>query len=346
MLWASKSPDGCRTGLEKENSGGWVVKPLLRVIVLALLSVVPASAQTDYPTRTVRFIVSASAGGGTDIIARMVAQQLSAMWGQAVIVENKTGAAGNTSAQLVARARPDGTTLFATFGGVLTINPHLFKELGFDADKDFVPITSLASSAFVLSVNPNVPARSVKELIAYARSRLPTRLNWGSTNKGSPDHLSGELFSIMSGVPMTHIPYRGGADALLDVLGDRVPVAYISIPAGLAHFQSGKLIPLGVTNSVRSPLLPDVPTISEAGLPGFDVQTWFGVWAPAGTPAPIVEKIYAGIRAVLDDAAIQKRLAENGYRPGGEPPVEFARFVKSETEKYGRIIQTIGLEKN
>jgi len=319
---------------------------VLRGILLALLLAAPASAETSYPDRTVRFIVSASAGGGTDIIARMVAQQLNALWGQPVIVENRTGGAGNISAQAVARAQPDGTTLFATFGGVLTINPHLFKELGFDPDKDFVPITSLATSAFVLSVNPNVPARNVQDLIAYAKSKLPTQLSWGSTNKGSPDHLSGELFGIMSGVPMTHIPYRGGADALLDVVGDRVPVAYISIPAALSHFKAGTLIPLGVTNRVRSPLLPDVPTISEAGLEGFDVQTWFGVWAPAGTPNPVIEKIYAGIKTVLQDPVVQKKLIENGYQPGGEPPAEFARFVKAETEKYGRIIQTIGLEKH
>jgi tripartite-type tricarboxylate transporter receptor subunit TctC len=318
---------------------------LLRGGLLALLIAAPAAAQTSYPDRTVRLIVSASAGGGTDIIARLVAQQLNALWGQPVIVENKTGGAGNISAQLVARAPPDGTTLFATFGGVLTINPHLFKELGFDPDKDFIPITSLASSAFVMSVNPSVPAKTVKEFIDYAKSKQPARLNWASTNKGSPDHLSGELFGIMSGVPMNHIPYRGGADALLDILGDRVPMGYISIPAALSHFRAGKLIPLGVTNAVRSTLLPEVPAIAEA-LPGFDVQTWFGVWAPAGTPAPVVEKIYAGIRTVLQDEGVRKKLAENGYRVGGEPPAEFAKFVKLETEKYGRIIQTIGLEKN
>ncbi len=324
------------------------MKSVLRAALIALLSIAPiaASAQTAYPDRTVRFVVSASAGGGTDIIARLVAQQLNAMWGQPVIVENRTGGAGNLSAQFVARSQPDGYTLFVTFGGMITINPFLFKELGFDPDKDFTPITSLASSAFVMSVNPNVPAKTVKEFIAYAKSTQPIKLNWGSTNKGSPDHLSGELFSIMSGIPMNHIPYRGGADALLDILGDRVPMGYISIPAALTHFKAGKLVPLGVTNSVRSALLPEVPTISEAGLPGFDVQTWFGVWAPAGTPAPVVEKIYAGIKTVLQDPAVQKRLIETGYTPGGAPPAEFAKFVKVETEKYGKIIKTIGLEKN
>jgi tripartite-type tricarboxylate transporter receptor subunit TctC len=322
---------------------------LLRAAFLALVLLAPATApaQTAYPSRTIRFIVSASAGGGTDIIARLVAQQLNAMWGQPVVVENKTGAAGNISAQLVARAPPDGYTLFVTFGGVLTINPSLFKDLGFDPDKDFVPITSLASAAYLLTVNPDVvPAKTVSELIAYAKGRLPERLNWASTNKGSPDHLSGELFSMMAGVPMNHIPYRGAADALLDVLGGRVPLGYFSIPASLSHVRAGKLAALGLSDRVRSPLLPDVPTIAQAGLTGYEMLTWFGAWAPAGTPPDVIQKVHAGISAVLANETVRQRLIEGGYKPGGEPPAEFARFTKVETEKYGRIIRTIGLEKN
>ncbi len=324
------------------------MKSCLRAVLIGLLLAAPAgvSAQTAYPDRTVRFVVSASAGGGTDIIARLVAQQLHALWGQPVIVENKAGAAGNLSAQLVARSQPDGYTLFVTFGGVLTINPFLFKEMGFDPDKDFVPVTVLASAPYLMLVNPSaVPAKTVKEFIDFAKAQ-PTKLNWGSTNKGSPDHLAGELFSIMTGIPMNHIPYRGAADALLDVLGGRVPLGYFSIPSSLTHVKAGKLVALGVSDTTRSLLLPEVPTISEAGLPGYEMQTWFAVWAPAGTPAPVVEKLYSGIRTVLEDEAVRKRLIESGYRPGGSPPAEFAKFVKAETEKYGKIIKTIGLEKN
>jgi tripartite-type tricarboxylate transporter receptor subunit TctC len=324
------------------------MKSCLRAVLIGLLLAAPAgvSAQTAYPDRTVRFVVSASAGGGTDIIARLVAQQLHALWGQPVIVENKAGAAGNLSAQLVARSQPDGYTLFVTFGGVLTINPFLFKEMGFDPDKDFVPVTLLASAPYLMLVNPSaVPAKTVKEFIDFAKAQ-PTKLNWGSTNKGSPDHLAGELFSIMTGIPMHHIPYRGAADALLDVLGGRVPLGYFSIPSSLTHVKAGKLVALGVSDTTRSPLLPEVPTISEAGLPGYEMQTWFAVWAPAGTPAPVVAKLYSGIRTVLENEAVQKRLIESGYRPGGSPPAEFAKFVKAETEKYGKIIKTIGLEKN
>ena len=320
----------------------------LRAVLIALLLAAPAgvSAQAAYPERTVRFVVSASAGGGTDIIARLVAQQLHALWGQPVIVENKAGAAGNLSAQLVARSQPDGYTLFVTFGGVLTINPFLFKEMGFDPDKDFVPVTVLASAPYLMLVNPSaVPAKTVKEFIDFAKAQ-PAKLNWASTNKGSPDHLAGELFSIMTGIPMNHIPYRGAADALLDVLGGRVPLGYFSIPSSLTHVKAGKLAALGVSDTTRSLLLPEVPTISEAGLPGYEMQTWFAVWAPAGTPAPVVEKLYSGIRTVLEDETVRKRLIESGYRPGGSPPAEFAKFVKAETEKYGKIIKTIGLEKN
>ncbi len=324
------------------------MKLLSRGALLGLLLALSASAsaQTSYPDRTIRFVVSASAGGGTDIIARLVGQQLNVLWGQPVIVENKTGAAGNISAQLVARSQPDGYTLFVTFGGVLTINPFLFKDMGFDPEKDFVPITVLASAPYIMAVNPSVPTRTVKEFIAYAKSKQPTKLNWASTNKGSHDHLAGELFSIMSGIPMNHIPYRGAADALLDVLGDRIPLGYFSIPSSLTHFRAGKLVALGVSDRVRSPLLPDVPTISEAGLTGYEMQTWFGVWAPAGTPQDVVEKIYAGIAAVLRTDTVRQRLIDNGYQPGGAAPPEFRKFVKDETAKYGKIIETIGLEKN
>jgi tripartite-type tricarboxylate transporter receptor subunit TctC len=324
------------------------MRSLLLGVLLALVLALPgpASAQTAYPDRAIRFIVSASAGGGTDIIARMVGQQLNALWGQPVVVENKTGAAGNISAQLVARSPPDGYTLFVTFGGVLTINPFLFKDMGFDPEKDFIPITVLASAPYIMAINPSVPARSVKEFIAYAKSKQPSKLNWGSTNKGSPDHLAGELFSIMSGIPMNHIPYRGAADALLDVLGDRLPLGYFSIPSSLTHFRAGKLVALGVSDNARSPLLPEVPTISESGLPGYEMQTWFGVWAPAGTPPAVVDKIYAGISTVLQTENVRQRLIENGYKPGGATPAAFRTFVKDETAKYGKIIQTIGLEKN
>ncbi len=223
------------------------MRSILRTAAIGLLLVVSAtaSAQPSYPDRTIRFVVSASAGGGTDIIARLVAQQLNALWGQPVIVENKTGGAGNLAAQFVARAQPDGYTLFVTFGGVLTINPFLFKEIGFDPDKDFVPVTVLASAPYLMLVNPTViPARTVKEFIAYAKGQ-PEKPNWGGMTKGSPDHLAGELFSIMTGIPMNHIPYRGASDALLDVLGGRVPFGYFSIPSSLAHVKAGKLVALG-----------------------------------------------------------------------------------------------------
>ncbi len=320
---------------------------LVRIGFMALLLAAPgASAQSSYPERTVRFVVSAAAGGGTDIIARLVGQQLNALWGQPVVVENRTGGAGNIAAQFVARSQPDGYTLFVTFGGVLTINPFLFKEMGFDPDKDFVPVTVLASAPYLLLVNPTViPSKTVKEFITYLKAQ-PEKPNWGGMTKGSPDHLSGELFSMMTGIPMNHIPYKGASEALIDVLGGRVPFGYFSVPSSLSHVNAGKLVALGVSDTVRSPLLPSVPTISEAGLPGYEMQTWFAVWAPAGTPPEVIEKLYSGIRTVLQNSETQKKLVEGGYRPGGMPPGEFAKFVKAETEKYGKIVKTIGMQKN
>jgi tripartite-type tricarboxylate transporter receptor subunit TctC len=324
------------------------MKLFWRALLVGLLLATPASvsAQSSYPDRAIRFVVSASAGGGTDIVARLVGQQLHALWGQPVVVENRTGGAGNIAAQFVARSQPDGYTLFVTFGGVLVINPFLFKDLGFDPEKDFIPVTVLASAPYLLLVNPTViPSKTVSEFISHLKAQ-PEKPNWGGMTKGSPDHLSGELFSMMTGIAMNHIPYRGASDALVDVLGGRVPFGYFSIPSSLTHVNAGKLVALGVSDTIRSPLLPNVPTISEAGLPGYEMQTWFAVWAPAGTPAPVIEKLYAGIRTVLQSDAVQKKLIESGYRPGGMPPAEFGKYVKSETEKYGKIIKSIGMDKN
>ena len=324
------------------------MKSLLRAASIGLLlaSSVGVSAQTNYPDRTIRFVVSAAAGGGTDIIARVVGQQLNALWGQPVVVENRTGGAGNIAAQFVARSQPDGYTLFVTFGGVLVINPFLFRDIGFDPDKDFVPVTVLASAPYLLLVNPTViPSKTVKEFITYLKAQ-PEKPNWGGMTKGSPDHLSGELFSMMTGIAMDHIPYKGASEALIDVLGGRVPFGYFSVPSSLAHVNAGKLLALGVSDTIRSPLLPNVPTIAEAGLPGYEMQTWFAVWAPAGTPDPVIEKLYSGIRTVLQTEVVRKKLIDGGFRPGGMSPADFARFVKTETEKFGKIIETIGMEKN
>lgn len=320
---------------------------LMRLLcVFIILCGSAAFAQSDYPSRTIRLIVPTSAGGGTDIVARLVAQHLAAAWGQPVVVENRGGGAGIVGAVSVAKAAPDGYTLLVPFGGVLTINPYLYKELGFDSEKDFVPITMLASAPYLMLVNPKiVAATTIREFIDYAKSQQVT-LNYGSTNKGSPDHLAGELFNMMTGLKMNHIPYRGSADTIIDLLGGRMPLGYTTIPSAISYVESGALRAIGVSDLQRSPLLPNVPTIAESGLPGFEIRTWFAAFAPSGTPDAVVQKLYSGIKAVLQKEEVQKRLFDLGYSVGGMPPAEFAIKVKSEHEKYGKIINTIGLEKN
>jgi tripartite-type tricarboxylate transporter receptor subunit TctC len=305
----------------------------------------PAHAQ-EFPNETVRLIVTASPGGGTDQIARLFGSKLQEMWGQSVVVENKSGGGGNIGAQFVARSKPDGHTLLVSFGGVITINPYLYNELGYDPIKDLTPVTLLATAPYVLAVNPEVvPSKTVQEFIQYLKSR-PNELSWASTAKGSPDHLSGELFQQMSGTKMTHIPYKGGMEGLLDVIGGRVQLGFFTIPTALPHIQSGKLRALGSSDTKRVPLLPDVPTIDESGLKGYEVLTWYGVWAPAGTPDAVVQKIHADLKKVLESEEVSKRLRDMGYDPKGLGSAEFAKFISNESQKYGKIIDAAGLEKN
>lgn len=317
----------------------------LRALLMGLLLAAPGSvsAQTNYPDRTIRFVVSAAAGGGTDIIARLVGQQLNALWGQPVVIENRTGGAGNIAAQFVARSQPDGYTLFVTFGGVLVINPFLFNDMGFDPEKDFVPVTVLASAPYLLLINPTViPSKNVKEFITYlkAQSEKP---NWGGMTKGSPDHLSGELFSMMTGIAMNHIPYKGASEALIDVLGGRVPFGYFSVPSSLAHVNAGKLLALGVSDTVRSPLLPNVPTIAEAGLPNYSFETWFMVFAPAATPKPVIEKLNATLAAALQSPVVKERLAKEGFEALTSTPAQARTRLETEMPKWAKLVKERGI---
>lgn len=320
---------------------------LCRVVaaVLALASA-PAFAQGTFPDRAVRIVVSAAAGGGTDIIARLVAQELSAMWKQPVVVENKTGAGGNIAAQFVARAKPDGYTLLVTYAGAITINPHLYLDMGFDPDKDLAPITNLASSPMYVVANPKVmPARTPKEFIAFAKAS-PHPMNWASTAKGSPDHLAGETIAVLAGVKLSHVPYKGGADGIVDVLAGRVPVGIFTPPTAQAYVKAGQLVAVGGTGKTRSAMFPDVETFAEAGFTELDVATWYGVWAPAGIPPAVRDKIATDIRAVLKHDAIVKRTRELGMEIVGNSPGEFTVAIKEETDRYGKIVKAVGLPKN
>lgn len=302
-----------------------------------------ASAQSTYPDRLVHMIVPFSPGGGTDIIARLVAQKLSEAWGQSVIVENKTGANGNIGARYASVAKPDGYTILVSTSA-LTINPWLHEEAGYKLT-DFTPVILLASSPFVLLVNPKmIPATTLPEFIAFAKSK-DGQVAWASTSEGNAEHLAGSLLQQMGGFKMRHIPYKGGSDAIKDVMGGQVEVGVISLPSSLAYVSSGQLRAIAVTDLKRAPQLPNVPTVAESGIPGFELPTWYAVWVPNGTPAPIIDKIYNGIRDALRLEDVQKRVLEIGFRVGGGPRAEFADYVNKESDRYSKMITSIGLQK-
>jgi tripartite-type tricarboxylate transporter receptor subunit TctC len=311
--------------------------------VAAALALAPlaAQAQAPFPAKPITIIVPFSAGGTTDILARVVGQYMSKDLGQPVIVDNRAGAAGNIGAQIVARAAPDGYTLLMGTVGTHAINQSLYKKMPFDPIKDFAPLSRVALVPNLLVANPSQPYKTVKEMIAYAKAN-PGKITFASSGNGTSIHLSGELFQHMAGVEMQHIPYRGSAPAVTDLIGGQTAVMFDNMPSSIAYVKSGKLRALAVTTPKRSPALPDVPTIAEAGLPGYSATSWFGLLAPASTPAPVVGKLNASILKALADPEVKKKLAEQGAEPHGEKPEQFAEFIRSETAKWGKTVKQSG----
>jgi len=299
------------------------------------------AAQDAYPARPIRMVVPFGPGSVTDLLARIVAKQLTDGLGQTVIVENKAGAGGNIGAAEVATSAPDGYTLLVGPTSTNAIAPSLYKDLRFNPLKDFVPITNLATVANVLVVPPAVPARSTAEFISLAGKQ---NLSYASTGNGGSMHLSGELFKSMSHTSMVHVPYRGGGAALADLLPGRVDAMFCNLPLCLPHIQSGKLVALGVTSARRSSLLPDVPTIGESALPGYEVDGWFGLFAPAGTPPAIVQRLNTEVVRILDMPDIKAQLLAQGAEPAGGSAADFARFVQAEHDKWARVIQQAGIK--
>ena len=300
-----------------------------------------ASAQAAYPNKVITIVVPFAAGGTTDILARLVGQALGTELGQQVIVDNRAGAGGNIGSQLVARAPADGYTLLMGTVGTHAINAALYPKMPFDHVKDFAPISRVANVPNLLVANPQQPFKTVPELIAYAKAN-PGKVNFGSSGNGSSIHLSGELFKSMAKVDMVHIPYKGSAPAVADLLGNQIAIMFDNLPSAMQHVRSGKLRPIAVTTAKRSPELPDVPTIAEAGLPGYEATSWFGLFAPAKTPADVVDKIDAALIKVLASADLKKRLSEQGAEPYAEKPAQFAEFIKTETAKWGKVVKDSG----
>ena len=312
------------------------------VAALGAAALTPSAAHAQaYPTKPITIIVPFSAGGTTDILARVVGLHMGATLGQPVIVDNRAGAGGNIGGQTAARANADGYTIFMGTVGTHAINQSLYKKMPFDPIKDFAPLSRVAMVPNLLVANPNQPYRNVKELIAYAKAN-PGKVNFASAGNGSSIHLSGELFKQMTGVDMQHVPYKGSAPAVADLLGGQTSIMFDNMPSAIPHVKGGKLRALAVTTAKRSPALPDVPTIAESGVPGYEATSWFGLLAPAGTPPAVVGQLNAAILKALADPEVKKKLAEQGAEAHGETPAQFAAFIQSETAKWGKVVQASG----
>jgi len=296
------------------------------------------NAQEKYPAKPIRLVVPFAPGGSTDIFARLVADRLGASFGEPVLVENRAGASGNIGADAVAKAAPDGYTLLMATTGVMAINNALFKSMPYDAAKDFVPVIFIASITNVLAVPNDLPAKNVAELVALAK-KDPGKLTFASSGAGSSTHLSAELFKSMAGIDVVHIPFKGSGQALIDVVAGRVSMVFDNMPSALPHIKGGKLRALGVTGLKRSPALPDVPTISEAGIAGYDSLSWSGIAAPAGTPRDVVQRLNLETAVILLAPDMRQKLAEQGADAIGGSPEAFAEHVRREREKWGRLVR-------
>jgi tripartite-type tricarboxylate transporter receptor subunit TctC len=313
---------------------------LLALAALAALAA-PAVAQT-WPEKPIRLIVTFPAGGGADYVGRAIAPGLTQALGQSVIVENRGGANGAIGNEAVAHAAPDGYTLLLGAAGPLTIAPHL-EKLHFDVFKDLVPVGLVASSPFVLTVNPSVPAKSVAELTALAQKE-PGKLNFGSSGTGGAPHLAGELYKTLTGVQIVHVPYKGLAPAITDLLGGRVQILFADVGLVASHVKGGTLRGLAVTSAQRSPALPDLPTMIEAGVPGYTAGSWYAVLAPAGTPAAIVNRVNAELTRIAASPEIRAQFEKQGLTPGGGTPQDFAKLMQDDSQKWGKLIRERGIK--
>ncbi len=314
---------------------------LAAILVLALTLATTVSAQ-GYPSKPIRFVVPYAPGGNTDILARLLGQKLSEAWGQQVIIDNRPGAAGTVGAELVARAPADGYTLImGSFGNIIVAN-SLYKNLKYDPFRDFASIALVSLPPGILVENPAVPAQNVRELIAYAKSN-PGRLNYGSPGSGAWNHLFFELFNASAGISIVHVPYKGIAPAVVDLLGGQVQLAISAFPTALPHIRSGKLRALAVTSAKRSGLMTDVPTVAESGLAGYEAAGWFGVLAPAGTPPAVVTKLNTEINRILELPEIKASLASDGAEPAGGTPAQMTESARAASAKWSKLIRELNL---
>ena len=312
--------------------------------IVALLASTTAIAQpAAYPTKPIRIVVAYTPAGATDILARTIGQKLTEAWAQAVIIDNRPGANGNIGTEYAAKATPDGYTLLMVTAGTHGINPGLYRKLGFDAVKDFAPVSLVAMVPNVFVVNNAVPSKDLKEFIAYAKANQG-KLNYGSPGNGSTAHLSMELFKSMTGIQMVHVPYKGSAGVLADLIGGQIVVTMDNMPPYVPQVKAGKIRALAVSPARRSPALPDVPTVAEAGVPGYDSGAWFGLVAPANTPKDLVAKLSREIARILKLPDVSARLADLGAESVGGTPEQFSAHIKAEIAKWAKVIRDANVE--
>jgi len=316
--------------------------PRIHVAVIAALLAWPAvTAAQGYPSRSIRIIVPYAPGGSTDVVFRLLAPRLAEDLGQTVVVDNRPGGSSTIGLDLAAKAPPDGHTWGTpniTFGA----NPSLMKKMPFDSEKDLVPVSQVTVVTMVLSLHPSVPARSVKQLIALAKAR-PGELNFGSAGNASANHLATAKFMNMSGTNLTHVPYKGGGPAVISLVSGETSMLFATIPSAIQHIQSGRLRGLAVSRAQRNPALPEVPTVAEAGVPGFEAIEWNGVMVPAGTPPAVVRRIHQALAKVLGAPAMKERIVNVGAEVVGSSPEEFTAFIKSEFSAWARVIKEVGI---
>ena len=300
-------------------------------------------ALADYPDKPVKIIVPYPPAGTTDILARLIAQRLTERMKQPFTIENRPGAGGAIGAVAVAKSPPDGYTLVMGTVNSHGINSALFKNLPYDAIRDFAPITIVGITPNVLTVNPSVPAKNLAELLALARAK-PGGLNFGSTSLGGSPHMSGELLKSMAKVEIAHIPYKGAGPMLIDLIGGQLQMGFDNLPSTIGHIRSGKVRAIAVTTPARSPVAPEIPTMAESGLPGYEVSAWFGLLAPAGTPKAVIDALYANIAAALKQPDVEKQLYDLGAEPGGNTPEAYAKQIAADVEKWKKVVAATGVK--
>ena len=320
----------------------------LAAIIAVAAASTAASAQgappaANYPTKPIRLVVTYPPGGNTDLVGRAVAQKLGEAWGQQVVVDNRGGAGGVLGTVIAKQAAADGYTILLGTSAGMVLNPLLMNKLPYDPHRDFAPVSLVIVNPQLLVVHPGLPARNIREFIALAKAK-PGQLNFGSSGVGTPNHLGGEMLKAMAGISIVHVPYKGGAASITDLIGGQVQLVISSAPSVVPHVKSGRLRALAIGSAKRTPALPDVPTVAESGVPGYEYTTWYGIFAPAGAPAPILGRLNAEIVRVLADRQLTQRFQSQGGDPASSTPAELTAYMKQETVRWTRVIKTAGIK--